>query len=42
MHGTTAHLADPFGLGFCLIQFRGLRYDEIATDQSRKPIVRQD
>jgi predicted enzyme related to lactoylglutathione lyase len=26
-----AHLADPFGNGFCLIQFLGRGYDEIAT-----------
>lgn|SRR5687768_9701368 len=28
--GDIAHLADPFGHGFCLIQFRGRGYDEIA------------
>lgn len=27
--GHIAHLADPFGHGFCLIQFRGRGYDEI-------------
>lgn len=30
--GRIAHLADPFGHGFCLIQFLGRGYDEIATD----------
>ena len=29
--GRIAHLADPFGHGFCLIQFLGRGYDEIAT-----------
>jgi predicted enzyme related to lactoylglutathione lyase len=29
--GRIAHLADPFGNGFCLIQFLGRGYDEIAT-----------
>lgn len=28
--GYIAQLADPFGNGFCLIQFRGRGYDEIA------------
>ena len=28
--GHIAHLADPFGHGFCLIQFRARGYDEIA------------
>lgn len=28
--GRIAHLADPFGHGFCLIQFLGRGYDEIA------------
>lgn len=28
--GHIAHLSDPFGHGFCLIQFRGKGYDEIA------------
>jgi predicted enzyme related to lactoylglutathione lyase len=28
--GRIAHLADPFGNGFCLIQFTGRGYDEIA------------
>ena len=28
--GRIAHLADPFGHGFCLIQFVGRGYDEIA------------
>jgi len=31
--GSIAHLADPFGHGFCLIQFRGRGYDEIAMKQ---------
>ncbi|KAB2917033.1 MAG: VOC family protein [Hyphomicrobiaceae bacterium] len=29
--GCIAHLADPFGHGFCLIQFLGRGYDEVAT-----------
>jgi predicted enzyme related to lactoylglutathione lyase len=29
--GRIAHLADPFGNGFCLLQFLGRGYDEIAT-----------
>ena len=29
--GRMANLADPFGHGFCLIEFRGRGYDEIAT-----------
>ena len=29
--GRIAMLADPFGHGFCLIQFHGRGYDEIAT-----------
>ncbi len=29
--GRIAHMADPFGHGLCLIQFRGRGYDEIAT-----------
>jgi len=28
--GHIAHLADPFGHGLCLIEFRGKGYDEIA------------
>jgi predicted enzyme related to lactoylglutathione lyase len=28
--GTIALLADPFGNGFCLLQFAGRGYDEIA------------
>ncbi|HEU5398495.1 MAG TPA: VOC family protein [Gammaproteobacteria bacterium] len=28
--GYIAHLADPFGHGLCLIEFRGRGYDEIA------------
>jgi predicted enzyme related to lactoylglutathione lyase len=30
--GRIAHLADPFGNGFCLLQFLGRGYDEIASD----------
>lgn len=29
--GRIATLADPFGHGFCLLEFRGRGYDEIAT-----------
>jgi len=29
--GRIAHMADPFGHGFCLIEFVGRGYDEIAT-----------
>jgi lactoylglutathione lyase len=29
--GRIAYLADPFGHGFCLLQFTGRGYDEIAT-----------
>lgn len=29
--GRMANFADPFGHGFCLIEFRGRGYDEIAT-----------
>jgi predicted enzyme related to lactoylglutathione lyase len=29
--GKIAHLADPFGHGFCLIEFLGRGYDEIAA-----------
>ena len=29
--GRIAHMADPFGHGFCLIQFLGRGYDEIAS-----------
>jgi predicted enzyme related to lactoylglutathione lyase len=28
--GRIAHMADPFGHGFCLLQFMGRGYDEIA------------
>jgi hypothetical protein len=31
--GKIAVLADPFGNGFCLIQFIGRGYDEIAVPQ---------
>lgn len=30
--GRIAYFADPFGHGFCLLQFSGRGYDEIATD----------
>ena len=30
--GRMALLADPFGHGICLLQFKGRGYDEIATD----------
>ncbi len=33
--GKLAVLADPFGHGFCLIQFLGRGYDEIADDGQR-------
>ena len=29
--GRIAQLADPFGHGFCLVEFVGRGYDEIAT-----------
>lgn len=29
--GRIVQLSDPFGHGWCLLQFRGLGYDEIAT-----------
>ena len=32
--GHIALMADPFGHGFCLIEFRGRGYDEIAENQS--------
>jgi len=32
--GRIAVLADPFGHGFCLLQFQGRGYDEIATPPS--------
>jgi predicted enzyme related to lactoylglutathione lyase len=32
--GKLALLSDPFGHGFCLVQFQGNGYDEIATDES--------
>lgn len=31
--GKLALMADPFGHGFCLVQFLGRGYDEIATSQ---------
>ena len=34
--GKIAHLADPFGHGFCLVEFTGRGYDEVAT-QARAP-----
>jgi predicted enzyme related to lactoylglutathione lyase len=33
--GRIALLADPFGHGFCLIEFRGRGYDEIAGDTAQ-------
>jgi lactoylglutathione lyase len=33
--GRLALMADPFGNGFCLIEFRGRGYDEIATEDPR-------
>ena len=32
--GKLALIADPFGNGFCLVQFLGRGYDEIATGES--------
>jgi predicted enzyme related to lactoylglutathione lyase len=32
--GYIAHMADPFGHGFCFIQFLGRGYDEIAQEAS--------
>ena len=32
-YGLLALLADPFGNGFCFLQFTGRGYDEIALDQ---------
>jgi predicted enzyme related to lactoylglutathione lyase len=32
--GKIAVLADPFGNGFCLIQFLGRGYDEIAVESA--------
>jgi predicted enzyme related to lactoylglutathione lyase len=34
--GKIAVMADPFGHGFCLIQFLGRGYDEIAEDEPRR------
>jgi predicted enzyme related to lactoylglutathione lyase len=34
--GRVALMADPFGHGFCLLQFKGRGYDEIA-EPSRRP-----
>jgi predicted enzyme related to lactoylglutathione lyase len=34
-YGKIAILSDPFGHGFCLIQFHGLGYDEIAETEAR-------
>ncbi len=33
--GKIAVLSDPFGHGFCLIEFLGRGYDEIAGDEVR-------
>ncbi|MGH3427076.1 MAG: VOC family protein [Mycobacteriales bacterium] len=35
--GRIAAMADPFGHGFCLIQFLGRGYDEIASQRERLP-----
>ena len=35
-YGKLALLADPFGNGFCLIEFSGRGYDEIATRRARE------
>jgi predicted enzyme related to lactoylglutathione lyase len=35
--GRIAQLADPFGHGFCLIEFKGRGYDEIAIDTAGAP-----
>jgi predicted enzyme related to lactoylglutathione lyase len=35
--GRIAVLADPFGHGFCLIEFLGRGYDEIATQAQGEP-----
>jgi len=35
--GRMAILADPFGHGFCLIEFRGRGYDELVTAEVRSP-----
>ncbi len=32
--GRIAHFSDPFGNGFCLLEFRGAGYDEIARNDS--------
>jgi predicted enzyme related to lactoylglutathione lyase len=39
--GEVALLADPFGNGFCLIEFRGRGYDEIATVGAAAPAPAQ-
>jgi len=36
-YGKMAVLADPFGHGFCLLQFEGGGYDEIANGFGRSP-----
>jgi predicted enzyme related to lactoylglutathione lyase len=37
-YGLLALMADPFGNGFCLLEFRGRGYDEIALkDAPRAP-----
>ena len=35
--GKIAHMADPFGHGFCLIQFTERGYDAIATERRPPP-----
>lgn len=36
--GRIAHMADPFGHGFCVVQFLGRGYDEIAQQGSATDI----
>jgi catechol 2,3-dioxygenase-like lactoylglutathione lyase family enzyme len=35
--GRIARLADPFGHGFCMLEFRGLGYDEIPAAEGEGP-----
>jgi len=39
--GRMALMADPFGHGFCLLQFRGRGYDEIATGRAEARTCRR-
>ncbi len=41
-YGKMAVLADPFGHGFCLLQFEGRGYDEIATGVGRERQERRE